>query len=313
LNKLLQILINNNFSFNNNHGNSTWSLEYHKFEPGQEKLREALCTLGNGYLGTRGAFTEVSASRIHYPGTYMAGVFNKLDTNIAGKTITNEDMVNCPNWLPLTFKTDNNQDWINPSKQKIISYYQNLDFKEAALIRNYKIKEKSGKITSIKTRRIVHIVDMHLVAQEYSITPENYDGEIIIRTGLDGTVENDGVERYSDLNSLHLSPDETNKYSENGIYLSIITNQSKIKIVQASSLSISSNGEEIKPIAIDTKKEEKSIFQEYRIKVNKKQKYTFEKTYALQHQYQTGPIVLTRHFYWIHREIQSLGIFWQIL
>lgn len=281
MNKLFQILINNNFSFNNNHGTSPWSLEYNKFEPGQEKLREALCTLGNGYLGTRGAFTEVSASRIHYPGTYMAGVFNKLDTHISGKTNTNEDMVNCPNWLPLTFKTGTYKDWIEPSKQKIISYYQKLDFKEAALIRNYKIKEKSGKITSIETRRIVHMKDMHLVALEYSITPENYSGEIIVQTGLDGTVENEGVERYSDLNSLHLAPDETDQYSENGIYLSIITNQSKIKIAQASSLIISSNGKEIKPIAIDTKKEEKSIFQEYKIKVSKKQTYTIEKKVSI--------------------------------
>ena len=279
MNKLLQFLINNNF--NNNHGTSSWSLEYFKFEPGQEKLREALFTLGNGYLGTRGAFTEVSASKVHYPGTYMAGVFNKLDSHIAGKTITNEDLVNCPNWLPLTFKTSPGQQWITPSKQNIIYYYQKLDFKAAALIRNYKIKEKSGKITSIETRRIIHMKNMHLAAQEYSITPDNYDGEIIIRTGLDGTVENEGVERYSDLESLHLASDETGQFSENGIYLSVITNQSKIKIAQASSLYITSNGEEVKPIAIDTKKEEKAIFQEYKIKVNKKQKYIIGKDVSI--------------------------------
>ncbi|HKK83659.1 MAG TPA: hypothetical protein VJ958_05455, partial [Atribacterota bacterium] len=267
MNKLLQFLTNNHF--NNNHRTSPWSLEYFKFEPGQEKLREALCTLGNGYLGTRGALTEVSSSRIHYPGTYMAGVFNKLDSHIAGKTITNEDLVNCPNWLPLTFKTGEDQQWIIPSPNHIISYYQKLDFKEAALIRNYKIKEISGKITSIETRRIVHMENMHLVAQEYSITPENYDGEIIVRTGLDGNVENKGVERYGDLNSLHLATDEVGNFSDNGIYLSVVTTQSDIKIAQASSLSISNNGKEIKPISIDTKKEEKTIFQEYKIEVNK--------------------------------------------
>jgi trehalose/maltose hydrolase-like predicted phosphorylase len=279
LNKLLQFLINN--SLNNNHVSSPWSLEYHKFEPGQEKLREALCTLGNGYLGTRGSFTETSASRVHYPATYMAGVYNKLETQIAGKTITNEDLVNCPNWLPLTFKTGKDQKWITPSKQNIISYFQKLDFKNAVLIRNYKIKEKSGKITSIETRRIVHMKNMHLVAQEYSITPENYDGEIIIRTGLDGTVENDGVERYSDLNSLHLAPDEVGNFSDNGIYLSVVTSQSNIKITQASSLYITSSGKEINPIAIETIKEEKAIFQEYRIKANKKQKYTIEKNVSI--------------------------------
>ncbi len=281
MNKLFQILLSNNFSFNNNHGTSPWSLEYHKFYPGQEKLREALCTLGNGYLGTRGAFTEVSASRIHYPGTYIAGVYNKLETQIAGKIITNEDLVNCPNWLPLTFKTGKDQEWIIPSKQNIISYFQKLDFKNAVLIKNYKIKEKSGKITSIETSRIIHMQNMHLVAQEYSIIPENYEGEIIIRTGLDGTVGNRGVERYSDLNSLHLAPDEVGNFSDNGIYLSVVTNQSNIKITQASSLYITSNGKEVKPIAIDTKKEQKAVFQEYKIKVNKKQKYAIEKDVSI--------------------------------
>ncbi len=32
-----------------------WSLVYEDFDPAQESLREALTTLGNGYIGTRGA------------------------------------------------------------------------------------------------------------------------------------------------------------------------------------------------------------------------------------------------------------------
>jgi len=149
LNRLLQFLINSYVNTkngtNNNHGNSPWALEYLKFEPGEEKLREALCTLGNGYLGTRGAFTESTASRIHYPGTYMAGVYNKLESQVSGKIITNEDLVNCPNWLPLTFKTAESSEWILPTADNIVSYYQKLDLREAVLIKNYKIKEKLGK------------------------------------------------------------------------------------------------------------------------------------------------------------------------
>ncbi len=278
MNRLLQFLINNN---SNQHGSSSWSLEYSKFEPGQERLREALCTLGNGYLGTRGAITESPASRIHYPGTYMAGVYNKLETPVSGKTITNEDLVNCPNWLPLTFKTEGNGEWIIPTMRQLISYYQKLDLKEAVLIRNYKIKENSGKITTVLTRRIVHMGEMHRMALEYSVIPENYNGDIVIRSGLDGNIENQGVERYSELNSLHLAPDQVGNFSKNGIYLSVITNQSKINIALASSLHITSRGEILKPISIDTKKEEKAVFQEYEIRVKKKQRYTIEKNVSI--------------------------------
>jgi len=277
LNKFWQFLKNNR----NNQGSSSWSLEYFKFEPGQEKLRESLCALGNGYLGTRGAFNEVSSSRIHYPGTYLAGVYNKLESNIAGKTIVNEDLVNCPNWLPLTFKTDQDQEWIIPSVNNIISYQEKLDFKEASLTRNYRIKENDKKITTVETRRIIHMGNNHLAAQEYILIPENYDGEIIIRSALDGSIENKGVDRYSELNSLHLSAGATGIFSEKGIYLTVTTSQSNIQIAMASTIYLSHNGKEVKPISITTRKEEKTIFQEYRIKVRKKERYVIEKTVAI--------------------------------
>ena len=285
MNRLLQFLINSYVNAkngtNNNHGNSPWALEYLKFEPGEEKLREALCTLGNGYLGTRGAFTESTVSRIHYPGTYMAGVYNKLESQVSGKTITNEDLVNCPNWLPLTFKTADDSEWILPTADNIVSYYQKLDLQEAVLIRNYKIKEKSGKITSVQTRRIVHMGQMHRMAIEYVIIPENYNGEIWIRWGLDGTVQNQGVDRYSDLDSLHLNPDKSGTFSENGIYLSVTTSQSKITIAQASCVSVTCQGQKIKPISTETKTEEKAVFREFKIKVVKKQKYSIDKNVSI--------------------------------
>ena len=58
-----------------------WKLTYNKFDPEEESLREALCTLGNGYFGTRGAAPETAASKVHYPGTYIAGVYNTLPTD----------------------------------------------------------------------------------------------------------------------------------------------------------------------------------------------------------------------------------------
>ena len=68
-------------------------------------MREALCTVGNGYLATRGAAPE-SADGVHYPGTYVAGCFNRLRTEVAGQMVENESLVNVPNWLPLTFRAE---------------------------------------------------------------------------------------------------------------------------------------------------------------------------------------------------------------
>ncbi len=57
-----------------------WSLTYDRWEPEQQPLREALCTLGNGVFATRGAAEEAGAGGPHYPGTYLAGCYNRLET-----------------------------------------------------------------------------------------------------------------------------------------------------------------------------------------------------------------------------------------
>ena len=51
-----------------------WTWEYEGYDPADARLRESLCTLGNGYVATRGALAECSADEVHYPGTYAAGI-----------------------------------------------------------------------------------------------------------------------------------------------------------------------------------------------------------------------------------------------
>ncbi|HEY4725690.1 MAG TPA: HAD-IA family hydrolase, partial [Actinomycetota bacterium] len=83
---------------------SVWTLVYDGFDPARQGLREALCALGNGYFVTRGALPEAEADGVHYPGTYVAGLYDRARTEIAGRTVENEDLVNVPNWLPLQFR-----------------------------------------------------------------------------------------------------------------------------------------------------------------------------------------------------------------
>ncbi len=56
-------------------GVTDWSVVFDGAEA--EGVREALCTLGNGYLATRGAVPEHRADGYHYPGTYLAGCYNR--------------------------------------------------------------------------------------------------------------------------------------------------------------------------------------------------------------------------------------------
>ena len=75
---------------------SGWTLAYEGFDPGQESLREALCALGNGRFATRGAAPESTADGTHYPGTYAAGLYNQLTSEVAGRQVEDESSSTCP-------------------------------------------------------------------------------------------------------------------------------------------------------------------------------------------------------------------------
>ena len=81
-----------------------WDFTFEGYDQQSEKLRESLCTVGNGYFATRGAAPESKADQVHYPGTYAAGVYNRLIDDVSGAAIDNESLVNLPNWLALTFR-----------------------------------------------------------------------------------------------------------------------------------------------------------------------------------------------------------------
>lgn len=255
---------------------SPWKVAYEYYSPSEERLRETLCTLGNGYFATRGAASETPASKIHYPGTYIAGAYNKLATKIAGRTIFNDDLVNCPNWLPLVFRIGED-DWVIPGACEILRYYQELDIRNGLLTKDVQIQDRKGRITTISTKRLVHMANPHCAAMSYEIMPENYEGWIVIKSALDGSVQNKGVMRYKDLNSEHLLAHSMGALGKKAMYLAVKTNQSDIKICLASKLRILCGGKEVKPSREILVKETKKIFQEFRISVRKKQKYRAEK------------------------------------
>jgi hypothetical protein len=60
---------------------NVWTLVYEGFDPAGQGLREALCAVGNGYFVTRGALPEAKADDVNYPGTYVAGLYNRLTSN----------------------------------------------------------------------------------------------------------------------------------------------------------------------------------------------------------------------------------------
>ena len=207
----------------------SWHLTYYGFEPGEEKLRESLTTVGNGYFGTRGCFEGARADEVvHYPGTYIAGVFNKLPSLVYRKTIYNNDLVNCPNWLLIELKIGDS-DYIHPSEKEILFYRHSLNMKDGVMSRIITFKDEEERTTTIHSERIASMHNPHIGAIKYTITPHNYSDTITLKSTLDGTVTNYGVARYRELNSKHLYPISVVRENE-GISLHVRTTTSKINI-----------------------------------------------------------------------------------
>ncbi len=122
---------------------SAWSLIFEGFDPARERIREALCTLGNGYLATRSAAAWATADDIHYPGTYLAGGYNRLSTDIAGRVVENEDLVNFPNWLALEFRIAD-QEKFDVRTVTLLSYRQELDLQRGMLLRTIRFEDRQG-------------------------------------------------------------------------------------------------------------------------------------------------------------------------
>ena len=256
-----------------------WTISYEDWQPDAESLREALCTLGNGYFATRGAAEESSNDGTHYPGTYLAGGYNRLTTEMSNRNIENEDLVNWPNWLVLRFRIEDG-DWFSVSDVDLLDYQQKLNLHEGLLERNIRFRDNQGRETTFVSRRIVHMEYEHLAAIEWSLTPENWSGTVHIHSALDGTVINDGVARYRDLNSQHLEPLDCGT-TDDCIYLRVRTKQSRVEMAQAARIAAFADSEEI-PVEWETDSPEDGyIAQEFSIDVLEGQTYAIEKTVSI--------------------------------
>jgi len=211
---------------------SEWTLDYDEFDPREERLREALCTLGNGYFATRGAAAHARGDDVHYPGTYLAGGYNRLKTKISGHVVENEDLVNLPNWLPLSLRIDGG-DWFDLRGVELLGYRQSLDLRRGLLTRSVHFEDRQGRRSRLTERRLVHMAEPHLAASETTVMAENWSGRVELRSAIDGNVVNSGVARYRELSNRHLETLCAVASEVDVLCLKVRTNQSRLEVAVA--------------------------------------------------------------------------------
>jgi alpha,alpha-trehalase len=255
-----------------------WLWTYDGWEPELEGLREALCGLGNGYVATRGTAPEASADGVHYPGTYVAGVYNRVQDEVSGRVVENESLVNAPNWL-LTSVRAAGGSWLGDDGTEILEHHQELDMARGLLVRRTRFRDNKGRIFQLAQRRFVSMRDPHLAGLESTVVAENWDGHLEIRTAIDGTVRNDGVARYRSLGTDHLVAIDSGAEGK-VIWVEVETNQSRVRIAEAARTRIFLDGTQLE---LDCDRVERDAFVEqlFTVDVVRGQEVIVEKIVSL--------------------------------
>jgi len=209
-----------------------WTLVLDGWDPDDEGRREALCTLGNGRFATRGAAPESRAGGVCYPGTYAAGIYNRLSDEVCGRNVENESMVNLPNWLDLRFAIEDG-DWVDLSGVRVLRHRVELDMRRGVLSRTLRFVDTAGRTTAVWQRRLVHMAQPHLAGLRTVITAEDWRGRLRVTSGIDGAVTNSGVQRYADMSSHHLDVLRTGQPDPWTVLLVARTTQSELLVAEA--------------------------------------------------------------------------------
>ena len=173
---------------------------------------------------------ESQADDVHYPGTYLAGGYNRLVTEIAGRAVENEDLVNMPNWLPLTFRPEGG-DWFDPTAVELLDYRQVLDMREGCSPRAVRFRDGAGRETRVsEPPHRAHGDSRTSPRMEYSFTcPRTGPAASRCARRSTGAVVNAGVPRYRQLTAKHLRPRGREAHAAHDAGCCVETAQSRLR------------------------------------------------------------------------------------
>lgn len=165
-----------------------WQIHEQFFRPDQQRHFETLFTVGNGYMGTRGAFEEgVDGDS---PATLIHGIYDHTPGTLV------PELVNAPNWLGLRLTVDGTPVSVLPVYGDLLGYDRALDMRRALLRRELLFRAASGAIVRVVFERFASLDQPHMMAQRVDVSAVNGDPRIELRGWLDSDVSNDGVRHF---------------------------------------------------------------------------------------------------------------------
>lgn len=261
-----------------------WEVVYHGYTPGKDEYSvESLLTVGNGFMGLRGTTPEMEIAEENYPALYLASLYNSAASQVADRTIYNEDFVNAPNLQKMYVIIDGER--VDIANNELLSMKRRLDLKTGLFEAWVTVKLTNGKELAIHTKKIASMANVHQFNLSYTVTPLNFSGEITFVSEADGDVYNYNVARYRSLSRHHLAVTDL-QAEDTFTSLTAVTESSKITVTQQAKLQNEAGLLE----NLTTEKTEKAIVQQVSFDAKEGQAYTFEKTVFVQ-QYREDEVV----------------------
>lgn len=162
-----------------------WSVTETGFNPEKIHHCETIFTLGNGYLGTRGAFEEAFPGEVR--STFLHGVFDDVP-------VVFTELANTPDWLELEIFLAGER--FRLDQGEMLAFTRSLDLQTATLRREVRWRSPRGRTTRLTFERFASLEDVHLAGVRVSITLEDYEGTVEIRSGINGEIDNLGVKHW---------------------------------------------------------------------------------------------------------------------
>ncbi len=168
-----------------------WLIIEDGFDPDNNQASESIFSLGNGQMGQRANFEEKYSGET-LQGNYIAGVYYPDKTRVGwwknGYPEYFAKVLNSTNWIGINVRVDDEE--LDLSNCFVLDFKRVLNMHDGYLERTFRAKLNSGKVIRIRAKRFLSIVDTEIGAISYSVTPENFNGNINFELYLDANIKN---------------------------------------------------------------------------------------------------------------------------
>jgi alpha,alpha-trehalose phosphorylase len=163
-----------------------WLLAEHGFSSDSNGVAESLFAQGNGYVGIRGTYEEpLSKGSSIIEGTYLNGAYVReeihYDEGAYGFASHNNKLVCVPGGTDFHIHVGDDQKKLLADELEGMT--RSLDMRTGALVRKGKWQFREAEL-QLCTRRFVSLSMPNIVALQYELVSEGFEGPVAILTGL---------------------------------------------------------------------------------------------------------------------------------